>query len=332
MKIVLTILTSICAISVAFTQIPTDNLILHLPFNGSAEDMSGNDLDGTVEGAILTTDRYGTTESAYEFDGVDDYINILADPLMNVEFPFTLSLWYYRTEPADMVQSFFKSDANSEIYSGFWISMLPTGEIGAGYGNGIGLGFEHRITRLSNASPELDEWHHVLAVFNNLEDIDLYIDCELAPATYTGSGTSMGYFGVSSTIGKYDTRLFTGKLDDIRVYSDAITEEEVPHFCNDSTTQTNSIGEAVKDSPIVSIYPNPASNILNLTFGTPNELIETYNYSILDLYGKTIYTSIIENQNEQIDLNNLGLAHGMYLLQIHNQSAELIQTTKFVYD
>jgi len=52
-------------------------LELHLPFSGNSLDESGNEYDGLrYGGPILTTDRFGNTDSAYYFDGIDDYIEI----------------------------------------------------------------------------------------------------------------------------------------------------------------------------------------------------------------------------------------------------------------
>ena len=53
-----------------------DGLVAFWPFYGNAHDASGNGNDGVVYGATLCEDRFGTADSAYCFDGVDDYINI----------------------------------------------------------------------------------------------------------------------------------------------------------------------------------------------------------------------------------------------------------------
>lgn len=47
-----------------------EGLIAYFPFNGNANDEAGNGHDGIVYGATLTTDRFGNTNSAYEFDGI----------------------------------------------------------------------------------------------------------------------------------------------------------------------------------------------------------------------------------------------------------------------
>lgn len=52
------------------------DLIAFYPFNGNANDESGNGNHGTVYGASLVKDRFGNADSAYSFDGVNDYIDI----------------------------------------------------------------------------------------------------------------------------------------------------------------------------------------------------------------------------------------------------------------
>ena len=54
--------------------LPTNGLVGYWPFNNNANDESGNGNNGTVNGATLTTDRFGSSNSAYLFDGIDDFI------------------------------------------------------------------------------------------------------------------------------------------------------------------------------------------------------------------------------------------------------------------
>jgi hypothetical protein len=57
-----------------------DGLVADYPFNGNADDESGNGYHGTVISALLCEDRNGNTDSAYCFDGINDYINIGQEP------------------------------------------------------------------------------------------------------------------------------------------------------------------------------------------------------------------------------------------------------------
>ena len=59
------------------SYVPTDGLVGYWPFNGNANDESGNGNNGTaINGVLMTTDRFNNLNSAYSFDGIDDRIFI----------------------------------------------------------------------------------------------------------------------------------------------------------------------------------------------------------------------------------------------------------------
>jgi hypothetical protein len=51
------------------SYVPTDGLVGWWPFNGNANDESGNGNNGMVNGATLTEDRFGNSSAAYDFNG-----------------------------------------------------------------------------------------------------------------------------------------------------------------------------------------------------------------------------------------------------------------------
>ena len=63
-------------------------------FNGNADDESPNNNHGTVSGAQLTEDRFGNPNSAYLFDGINDYINIGHE--VHPRNRVTFSAWVYQ--------------------------------------------------------------------------------------------------------------------------------------------------------------------------------------------------------------------------------------------
>lgn len=77
-----------------------EGLVAYYPFNGDANDKSGNGNDGTVFGAITTADRFGNENAAYEFDGTNDYIQATASTLPTLRelylFGFMLKLLVIR--------------------------------------------------------------------------------------------------------------------------------------------------------------------------------------------------------------------------------------------
>ena len=78
-----------------------DRLVAYYPFNGNADDESGYGNDASVIGATLTADRFGNPESAYSFDGLNDYVKASADNLPTTER--TVSLWFFANSNDRMV-------------------------------------------------------------------------------------------------------------------------------------------------------------------------------------------------------------------------------------
>ena len=74
-------------------NVPSNGLVGWWSFSGNADDMSNNSINGTVYGSTLTEDRFGNINSAFSFDGIDDYILFPADLLPTNER--TVSLWFY---------------------------------------------------------------------------------------------------------------------------------------------------------------------------------------------------------------------------------------------
>jgi hypothetical protein len=73
-------------------------LISEWLFDGNADDTSTNGNDGTVNGAVLTTDRKGGVNKAYNFDGVNDYIALpTISGILDLGGDMTFSLWIYPT-------------------------------------------------------------------------------------------------------------------------------------------------------------------------------------------------------------------------------------------
>jgi hypothetical protein len=80
--------------------IPTNGLVGWWPFNGNANDESGNLNHGTVNGATLTSDRNGVANSAYSF--VPKSNILINQNLYNTKF--SLSFWFYaNNNPTDAV-------------------------------------------------------------------------------------------------------------------------------------------------------------------------------------------------------------------------------------
>ena len=76
------------------SYIPTSGLVGWWPFNGNANDESGNGNNGTVNGATLTTDRFNSLNAAYHLDGNGDNIYVANNFFDNGSVGWSLSVWY----------------------------------------------------------------------------------------------------------------------------------------------------------------------------------------------------------------------------------------------
>lgn len=77
--------------------VPTDGLIGWWPFSGDANDLSGNENNGTILGDVEpTTDRFGNDSSAYEFPGnLSSYISVENNAgFENLTEGISYSAWY----------------------------------------------------------------------------------------------------------------------------------------------------------------------------------------------------------------------------------------------
>lgn len=72
----------------------TGTIIADYPFSGNANDVSGNELNGTAKGAILTADRKNKANSAYYFNGGTQHIVVNNDEKLNFDKECSLHFWF----------------------------------------------------------------------------------------------------------------------------------------------------------------------------------------------------------------------------------------------
>lgn len=198
-------------------------LVAYYPFNGNANDESGNNNNGTVNGATLTMDRHGYANKAYSFDGIDDYISILQSSSINsLTNNFTISSWI---NISSYYNNYFPIINKSE--DGFTDSI----QFRLGLVNNGGNFFVEGIINLSNPVNS-NIWNHlVITSEGNIEKI--YLNGVLV-----GSGNIIYSSIVSSDLeigrDKHGNMEYTnGKLDDIRIYNRTLNETEIQALYNE---------------------------------------------------------------------------------------------------
>jgi Concanavalin A-like lectin/glucanases superfamily len=210
-----------------------DGLIAYWPFNGNANDESGQGNDGTVHGATLTQDRFGNPNSAYNFDGIDDYIDIGNN--VKPTFPITVSTWIklYELNASIRNTGIFRNDRWNDAANrnGLALYYLDTKSAGSVTFEGFSANW-NRISKHSN-DPVVStgDWHHYAVVFHAHNNMQQFWDGTEIDGTYYGTGSSMTYSSSNGAIGHYihntGSIYFKGDIDDIRVYSRALSSSEI---------------------------------------------------------------------------------------------------------
>ena len=217
--------------SVASAVPITNGLVAAYEFNGNADDVSGNGNNGVVNGATLTTDRFGNPDSAYAFDGVDDYISIATDSSVLGGLPdFSLSLWL---APGDPIYGMFFQTPNGNIVGGIdTVTVEIKADRYGGAPSSPSTSISHYGTGLA-FSP--NEWKHLVFVANANNSASLYVDG--SPITFSSSLTDGGVVsntdatiigaGFLSNRSPQLESFTNGKIDDAYLYDRALSASEI---------------------------------------------------------------------------------------------------------
>jgi len=179
---------------------------------------SFGDYDGTLNGNPFWQPTGGMIGGALLFDGIDDYVStpFILDPAKG---SLSVFAWVYCWTPGQVIIS------QTGEFGGTWLGIDPSeGKLMTGFS-------DQYFGSLESESVITDvQWHHVGFVY----DMDslhrlLYVDGVLVAedATVVSGMPSDGglYIGASKDL---DTAsFFSGFMDDVRIYNQALTTEEI---------------------------------------------------------------------------------------------------------
>ncbi|GAB3708897.1 hypothetical protein GCM10027592_44570 [Spirosoma flavus] len=226
----------------AIAQAPTAGLVAYYPFNGNANDETGNGHAGSVFGAGLTTDRFGNVSKAFSFDGVDDVIVVANQADLN-SLDFTYSLWAnineYGTSTLDDNRIASMLMAKYDNSKGFVIFNNEPGQLVLRPTPSTALPASNDF--FTNQPIPLNSWKQVVFTKSG-QQIRVYVDGTLSSAgVYEGNyTTSASHLMIGSGPWQFD-EFFKGKLDDIRIYNRALSESEVAQLYTSEATQANCV-------------------------------------------------------------------------------------------
>ena len=194
---------------------------LYLPFNEVAgsrcADLSGNGNTGTATGTTIIDGVFG---KARDFDGTDDYIDCGSDSSLNVTDAITVEGWF----------KLGTLDGAGHYIVGKYGTTSITPSYRLLHLNGGLVGFSVRdassVEVLANTGNLYDsKWHHVVGVKSGTT---AYI---YADGTQVDSDTdsSLNYQGNDRPVlvGRVLDVYFDGAVDEVRIYSRALTADEI---------------------------------------------------------------------------------------------------------
>jgi hypothetical protein len=235
----------------------TNGLVVYYPFNGNANDASGNGNNGTVYGAALTNDRFGIPNRAYSFNGTSmiQIPDTIFGPTVQA---VTVSLWVTTGNgPFDSWQELFcKGSQNGEMGMNITSGRIHFLPVLAGYPGT----YEATASVLSNSVM------HLVGIYQQGQTVSLYTNGVFASSTNVpAANLSAVSFPVLSALGMYDYTPgpyagFQGVIDDVRIYTRALSASEVQQLY---------LAEA---GPFVGLLQAVKPSFSNLTISTNYQL------------------------------------------------------------
>jgi len=227
----------------------TNGLVAYYPFDGNANDASGNGNHGTVKATLIK----GKHRNAYRFDGKTSEI-VIFDSYVFTKFPaLTVMAWVKNVGGGTLVQQGGFCPDGSQPFKGYSFSFrLEKTKLMMHTTGGIGNYTDPTNMNTSHAEvPKDEQWHFVVGIFKN-GGITLYIDGKKDFATTTYNSGSKNPISVPTShfskiadssdlirIGsgyqycKYKPRnvdYFSGAIDEVRIYNRALSPKEIQNL------------------------------------------------------------------------------------------------------
>lgn len=312
----------------------TKELIAYYPFNGNAMD-SITGTAGQVNSASLTSDRFGRSNAAYEFDGADDYINLGDSGTFRFgKRDFSISLWFYTDGQPQFSHILAKRDTanNYRQYNIYFAHDYQFG--GSSTKLNSFIRYDGSGDRIVQTAPLTEGWHHAVMVQKYDSQLELYVNGHLAGVDSTSSlDKTVNIDGIPLVLGsqshKGRTSFYEGKIDDLGIYNYALSKTEIADLYDDysqdmDTTTITSIHHAsMNKDPMTGgsgknllIYPNPVENTLNIK-AAPGSSVQIINQTGRLVYTGRLYRAARDINHTALDVS--ALQNGMYIITIrHN--------------
>ncbi|HEY2479284.1 MAG TPA: LamG domain-containing protein [Solirubrobacterales bacterium] len=191
----------------------------------TAEDVTGDEHEGAIEGAEWVRGKYG---EALRFDGESDVLKVPNSPEFALTEAFTLEAWVRpESESNEWAPILAKEMGGGEaahelawwLYDGEENSNVPAGGTEPTPGN-------RNEARAEDPLP-VDAWSHVALTYDGAQ-VRLYVDGELVDCSPVPAGAppvTEGELQIGAATEHGDH--FVGRIDEVRIYQRALDQSEI---------------------------------------------------------------------------------------------------------
>lgn len=248
--------------------VPTQNLIAWYSFNGNSADSSGNGNHLTNSGATLTTDRNNNANSAYSFDGVNDYLGIASPAFqMGDTSSFSVSFWVNKSNTS-FGMPYWHGLTIGQGGSGKFVHFMQMNTSNATH---WGTNKQGSAWVWAQSTYTVNTWEHWAGVYDN-NVMKLYkngVQVATNTYSYTGTITSTMPFYIGSNLANANN-YFNGKVDDFGIWHRALTPAEINNLFNPCTTVIGGI-----DTVIACDSYHSQSGVTYTTTGNYSDTLQT---------------------------------------------------------
>jgi len=205
------------------TEILTDGLVAYYPFNSDSVDESSNSYDLTVNGALLTNDRFNQSNSAYLFDGIDDFMEQNSDMGIG-NGDMTISFWCKPISPTSgevCIVSKFHQPTRTEMAITQRATSFRAIRNRPGYWT----------TEIVYPFLEYNIWYNFTLTYNYTStQMSLYVNGELYQTVNANNNTNGYNYSSRLRLGTTTTNgegYYGGVIDDLLIYNRTLSADEV---------------------------------------------------------------------------------------------------------
>lgn len=233
MKSIYTVLFLSCFLNTVLSQVPnyvpTTGLVGWWPFDGNANDLSGNGNNGVVHGATLSLDRFGTPNKAYSFDGFNDSISVLSNTSLQLtnSNQITFSFWFKVNGFNQFGGALISKYRNGQVInSAIFIAPIAPNQIQIG-GNGSAA------FQTFSFNPSI--WNHLVVAYNSAgnNSAKIYLNGSYLttlnnlPLNSVFNSTNLKFGSTTCPPNDPNCNFYNGVLDDVGTWNRPLTECEI---------------------------------------------------------------------------------------------------------